>query len=310
MKHQAITLGKLCAKLELQCPHERANIKISGVATLEEAVAGDLCFLSNMKYAAQAEKTAASAIFIKAGTVINTKAVLIECDDPYLRFALHLRGLESQFKPRSGQSPAAIIDPRAKIDPTAIIATAAIIEADVEIGPHTYIGVGTKILKGSKIGAHVNIEAGVVIGSEGFGFAPDAEGKYHRIPQLGNVIIDDYVSIGANTTVDRAALGSTRIGEGTKIDNLCMIAHNVVIGKHNVIAAQSGVAGSTTIGNHCMIGGQVGIIGHLTLGDNVKIYAQSGVMNDVPSNKTIFGSPALEHRHFLKSFAAFKRQGK
>jgi UDP-3-O-[3-hydroxymyristoyl] glucosamine N-acyltransferase len=242
--------------------------------------------------------------------VINTKAVLIECDDPYLRFALHLRGLESQFKPRSGQSPAAIIDPGAKIDPTAIIATAAIIEADVEIGPHTYIGVGTKILKGSKIGAHVNIEAGVVIGSEGFGFAPDAEGKYHRIPQLGNVIIDDYVSIGANTTVDRAALGSTRIGEGTKIDNLCMIAHNVVIGKHNVIAAQSGVAGSTTIGNHCMIGGQVGIIGHLTLGDNVKIYAQSGVMNDVPSNKTIFGSPALEHRHFLKSFAAFKRQGK
>ena len=118
------------------------------------------------------------------------------------------------------------------------------------------------------------------------------------------------MSIGANTTVDRAALGSTRIGEGTKIDNLCMIAHNVVIGKHNVIAAQSGVAGSTTIGNHCMIGGQVGIIGHLTLGDNVKIYAQSGVMNDVPSNKTIFGSPALEHRHFLKSFAAFKRQGK
>ena len=310
MKHKAITLGNLCAKLELHCPQEHGNIKISGVATLEEAVAGDLCFLSNMKYTDQAEKTTASAIFVKAGTVINTKAVLIECDDPYLRFALHLRALESQFKPRSGQSPAAIIDPGAKIDPTAIIATAAIIEADVEIGPHTYIGVGTKILKGSKIGAHVNIEAGVVIGSEGFGFAPDAEGKYHRIPQLGNVIIDDYVSIGANTTVDRAALGSTRIGEGTKIDNLCMIAHNVVIGKHNVIAAQSGVAGSTTIGNHCMIGGQVGIIGHLTLGDNVKIYAQSGVMNDVPSNKTIFGSPALEHRHFLKSFAAFKRQGK
>jgi UDP-3-O-[3-hydroxymyristoyl] glucosamine N-acyltransferase len=310
MKHQAITLGKLCAKLGLHCPQEHENLKISGVATLEEAATGDLCFLSNMKYAAQAEKTTASAIFVKAGTVFNTKAVLIECDDPYLRFALHLRGLESQFNPRSGQSPTAIIDPGAKIDPTAIIATAAIIEADVEIGPHTYIGVGTKILKGSKIGAHVNIEAGVVIGSEGFGFAPDAEGKYHRIPQLGNVIIDDFVSIGANTTVDRAALGSTRIGEGTKIDNLCMIAHNVVIGKHNVIAAQSGVAGSTTIGNHCMIGGQVGIIGHLNLGDNVKIYAQSGVMNDVPSNKTIFGSPALEHRHFLKSFAAFKRQGK
>jgi UDP-3-O-[3-hydroxymyristoyl] glucosamine N-acyltransferase len=223
---------------------------------------------------------------------------------------MHLRYLEAQYNPRTGQNTTAIIDATAKVDPTAIIATAAIIEGDVEIGPHTYIGVGAKILKGSKIGAHVNIEAGAVIGSEGFGFAPDAEGKYHRLPQLGNVIIEDHVSIGANTTVDRAALGSTRIGEGTKIDNLCMIAHNVVIGKHNVIAAQSGVAGSTRIGNHCMIGGQVGIIGHLTLGDNVKIYAQSGVMNDVPSNKTIFGSPALEHRHFLKSFAAFKRQGK
>lgn len=310
MTHDAITLGNLCAKLELQCPQEHANIRISGVATLEEAAPGDLCFLSNLKYAAQAEKTAASAIFVKAGTVIHSEAVLIECDDPYLRFALHLRGLEAQFNPRSGQSSSAIIAPEAKIHPTAIISTAAVIEADVEIGPHTYIGVGAKILKGSKIGGHVNIESGVVIGSEGFGFAPDGEGKYHRIPQLGNVVIEDHVSIGANTTVDRAALGSTHIGEGTKIDNLCMIAHNVVIGKHNVIAAQSGVAGSTTIGNHCMIGGQVGIIGHLTLGDNVKIYAQSGVMNDVPSNKTIFGSPALEHRHFLKSFAAFKRQGK
>ena len=165
MKHQAITLGNLCAKLELQCPQEHANIKISGVATLEEATAGDLCFLSNMKYAAQAEKTAASAIFVKAGTVIKSEAVLIECDDPYLRFALHLRGLEAQFNPRSGQSSSAIIAPEAKIDSTAIISIAAVIEADVEIGPHTYIGVGAKILKGTKIGSHVNIESGVVIGS-------------------------------------------------------------------------------------------------------------------------------------------------
>ena len=310
MKHNPITLDALCSRLELSCPEVHAAVEITGVATLNDAQPGDLCFLSNMKYAAQAEKTLASVIFVKAGTAIESNAVLIPCDDPYLRFAMHLRYLEVQYNPRTGQNTTAIIDATAKVDPTAIIATAAIIEGDVEIGPHTYIGVGAKILKGSKIGANVNIEAGAVIGSEGFGFAPDAEGKYHRLPQLGNVIIEDHVSIGANTTVDRAALGSTRIGEGTKIDNLCMIAHNVVIGKHNVIAAQSGVAGSTRIGNHCMIGGQVGIIGHLTLGDNVKIYAQSGVMNDVPSNKTIFGSPALEHRHFLKSFAAFKRQGK
>ena len=310
MKHRTITLGSLCNQIELPCPQEHAAVEITGVATLQEAGQGDLCFLSNMKYANQAEETKASVIFVKNGTSIESKAVLIPCDDPYLRFALHLRALEAQFNPRSGQSSSAIIDSDATVDPTAIIATGVIIESDVEIGPHTYIGVGAKIHKGSKIGAHVNIEAGVVIGSEGFGFAPDGDGKYHRIPQLGNVIIEDHVSIGANTTVDRAALGATRIGEGTKIDNLCMIAHNVVIGKHNVIAAQSGVAGSTTIGDHCMIGGQVGIIGHLTLGDHVKIYAQSGVMNDVPSNKTIFGSPALEHRHFLKSFAAFKRQGK
>ena len=238
MKHNAITLKTICTQLGLSCPQGHEDLEITGVATLEEAGPGDISFLANPKYGAQAKASNASAIFIKAGAEIETSAIQLQCEDPY-----------------------------------------------------------------------VTVESGAVIGSQGFGFAPDKNGVYHTIPQLGKVVLEDHVFVGANSTVDRGAIGETRIGTGTKIDNLCMIAHNVKVGKHTVIAAQTGIAGSTTVGDHCMIGGQVGIIGHLKIGNGVKIYAQTGVMNDVPDNKVIFGSPALERRHFLKSFAAFKKQG-
>jgi UDP-3-O-[3-hydroxymyristoyl] glucosamine N-acyltransferase len=310
MKHEALTLGAICANLQLTCPSGKEAQPITGVATLQDAGPGDLSFLSNPKYADQAKDSKAGAIFIGENVALtNEDSTLVRAKDPYLSFALHLRFIEAKYSPASGQSANAIISKDANVHPTAIICAGAIIEAGASIGEHTYIGHGAKILQGSLIGNNVTIKSGAVIGSEGFGFAPDQNGHYHRIPQLGIVRIENNVSIGANTTVDRAALGETVIEEGAKIDNLCMIAHNVRIGAHTVMAAQSGVAGSTTVGKHCMIGGQVGIIGHLTLGDNVKIYAQSGVMHDVPSNKTIFGSPSLEHRHFLKSFAAFKKQG-
>jgi len=310
MKHEALTLGAICANLQLTCPSGKEAQPITGVATLQDAGPGDLSFLSNPKYADQAKDSQAGAIFIGENVALtNEDSTLIRAKDPYLSFALHLRFIEAKYSPASGQSADAIISKDANVHPTAIVCAGAIIEAGASIGEHTYIGHGAKILQGSLIGNNVTIKSGAVIGSEGFGFAPDQNGHYHRIPQLGIVRIENNVSIGANTTVDRAALGETVIEEGAKIDNLCMIAHNVRIGAHTVMAAQSGVAGSTTVGKHCMIGGQVGIIGHLTLGDNVKIYAQSGVMHDVPSNKTIFGSPSLEHRHFLKSFAAFKKQG-
>ena len=310
MTHEALTLGAICANLQLTCPKEQEDRAITGVATLHEAGPEDLSFLSNPKYTDQANASKAGAIFVGEKVELNnTTATIVRAKDPYLSFALHLRFIEGKFSEAKGQHPSAIIDPKAQVHPTAIVEAGAIIEEGAVIGAHSRIGIGTKILHGCIIGEHTTIKAGAVIGSEGFGFAPDQQGHYHRIPQLGIVRIENNVSIGANTTVDRAALGETVIEEGAKIDNLCMIAHNVRIGAHTVMAAQTGIAGSTTVGKHCMIGGQVGIIGHLTIGDHVKIYAQTGVMHDVPSNRTIFGSPALEHRHFLKSFAAFKKQG-
>lgn len=309
MKHNAITLKTLCHQLGLPCPTGHEDLEITGVATLEEAGPGDISFLANPKYASQATSSKAGAMFIKSGQAVDTPAITLPCEDPYMAFAQHLTLLERQFKTVQDQRELASIHPSAEIDPTAIISSTAIIGQHVRIGAHSKIGAGTKVLDGSQLGSHVTVEAGAVIGSQGFGFAPDKQGVYHTIPQLGKVVLEDHVFVGANTTIDRGAIGETRIGTGTKIDNLCMIAHNVKIGKHTVIAAQAGIAGSTTIGNHCMIGGQAGIIGHLKIGDGVKIYAQTGVMNDVPDNKAIFGTPALERRHYLKSFSAFKKQG-
>ena len=310
MTHEVLTLGAICANLQLPCPRGQEGQAITGIATLQEAGPQDLSFLSNPKYLEQANATKAGAIFVGEKVALtNTTTTIVRTKDPYLTFALHLKFIEGKFSETKGQHPSAIIDPKAQVHATAIIEAGAIIEKGAIVGAHSRIGLGAKILHSCVIGEHTTIKAGAVIGSEGFGFAPDQQGHYHHIPQLGIVRIENNVSIGANTTVDRAALGETVIEEGVKIDNLCMIAHNVRVGAHTVIAAQTGIAGSTTVGKHCMIGGQVGIIGHLTIGDHVKIYAQTGVMHDVPSNKTIFGSPALEHRHFLKSFAAFKKQG-
>lgn len=309
MKHTPKTLGSLCAALKLSCPSGKEDLEISGVATLENAQAGDLSFLSNLKYAAQAQNTKATALLIKRGSSVESNAVLLECEDPYMTFTMHLAGLERELGGIKDQRTQALIADDAVIGNDCIIEAGAIIASGAVIGDNCRIGAGAKILSAAHLGNRVVVEAGAVIGSQGFGFAPDKNGVYHTIPQLGKVILEDDVFIGANTTVDRGAISDTRIGQGTKIDNQCMIAHGVTIGKNTVMAAQTGIAGSTSIGNDCKFGGQVGIIGHLKIGNNVTIYAQSGVMNDVPDNKVIFGSPALDRRHFLKSFAAFKKQG-
>lgn len=308
MKHLALKLSKIVELLGIEHIVGSTDFEIHGVATLADAKEGDISFLSNPKYSSEAAQTNASAIIVDKHTEIETTATLLRCPNPYATFAKYLHFLEQKFidnKPQEG-----LISKEATIDATAIISPDAIVESGVSIGPRSEIRAGAKILRGSIIGADCIVDAGAIIGGEGFGWAPDEKGEFQRIPQLGNVVLADKVYIGANTTVDRAALGSTYIGEGTKIDNLCMIAHNVKIGKHTVIAAQTGIAGSTTVGDHCMFGGQVGIAGHLKIGNRVKILAQSGVMSDVSDNRTIFGTPALDHRHYLKSFAAFKRQGK
>ena len=310
MRHNQRTLKSICDSLGVKCPAGQENIKIIGTSALEDAQTGFLSFLSNPKYAAEAAASNASAIFIKKDMAIETNAALIQCDDPYITFMMHLVNLEKEIGGTSlDDRNNAHISSKAIIGADCIIETGAIIAAGAVLGNHCRIGAGAKILAAARLGNRVIVEAGCVIGSQGFGFAPDKNGSYHTIPQLGKAILCDDVFIGANSTVDRGAITDTQIGEGTKIDNQCMIAHGVTIGKNCVMAAQSGIAGSTRVGDNCKFGGQVGIIGHLRIGNNVTIYAQSGVMNDVPDNKVIFGSPALDRRHFLKSFAAFKKQG-
>ena len=310
MRHPATTLYVIAEQLGLAAQEAWKDVLITGVATLDDAEEGDLSFLANRKYARHASRTEASAILTDHHSKIDhPKAIVIRVNQPYMVLAKHLNQIESNFKIPQRSNPSVQIPKTAQIHESVILLEGVCIEEGVVIGAHSKIGPGVKILEGSVIGEHVIIDAGAVIGAEGFGWAPDEKGQFHRIPQLGNVVLHNHVYVGANTTIDRAALGSTTIGEGTKIDNLCMIGHNVVIGKHTIIAAQSGVAGSTTIGDHCMIGGQVGIAGHLKIGNQVKIFAQSGVMSDVTDNRTIFGSPSMDSRHFLKSFAAFKKQG-
>jgi UDP-3-O-[3-hydroxymyristoyl] glucosamine N-acyltransferase len=176
----------------------------------------------------------------------------------------------------------------------------------VTIGDNTTLYAGVKIYSDCEIGQHCTIEAGVIIGADGFGFSPNESGVYQKVPQIGNVIIQDHVDIGAGTTIDRATLGSTLIKTGVKLDNQIQVAHNVTIGENTVIAAQTGIAGSAKIGAHCQIGGQVGIVGHITIGNNVKIQAQSGISKNVPDNATLQGTPAFGYGEYYKSYVHFK----
>ncbi len=177
---------------------------------------------------------------------------------------------------------------------------------NVTIGDNVFIFAGAKIYSETVIGNNCTVHSGVIIGADGFGFAPNEDGEYSKVPQIGNVIIEDNVDIGANTTIDRATLGSTIIRKGVKLDNQIQIAHNVEIGKNTVIVAQSGVAGSTKIGENCMIGGQVGIVGHLTIGNNVRVQAQSGVSRNIKDGEVLQGSPSLGYSDFNKSYVHFK----
>ena len=180
------------------------------------------------------------------------------------------------------------------------------VDDGVKIGHGTKIWHFSHLQSGSKIGKNCVINSGAIIGADGFGFAPDENGEYSKVPQIGNVILEDFVDIGAATTIDRATLGSTIIRRGVKLDNQIQIAHNVEIGKNTVIAAQTGIAGSTKIGENCQIGGQVGIVGHITIGNNVKIQAQSGIGRNVKDNEVLQGSPALSYGDFNKSYVYFK----
>ncbi|REE25809.1 UDP-3-O-[3-hydroxymyristoyl] glucosamine N-acyltransferase [Winogradskyella pacifica] len=302
------------------------KIEVFKLSKIEEGTLGSLTFLSNLKYTPYIYTTEASI------TIVNDKFVpekpisttLIKVEDAYEGFSKLLEYYDRIKANKSGIEQPSFISESTKISDNIYVGAFAYIGSNVELGdnvkiyPNAYvgdnvkIGANTTIFPGGKvysdciIGENCVVNSGAIIGADGFGFAPNKDGGYSKIPQIGNVILEDYVDVGAGTTIDRATMGSTIIRSGVKLDNQIQIAHNVEVGKNTVIAAQSGVAGSTKIGEHCQIGGQVGIVGHLTIGNNVKIQAQSGIGRNVKDNEVLQGSPAFGYGDFNKSYVYFK----
>ena len=302
------------------------DVDINTLSKIEEGKKGSLTFLANPKYTEFIYSTDASAIIVANDFEPTEKitTTLIKVKDPYSSFTTILELFNNDKSKRSGISDKSDIDKSSIISKSSyvgsyttigknsIIGDNCIIDSQVFIGDNVKIGnnckiyPGTKILNDTIIGNSCIIHSSCSIGSDGFGFAPNDDGTYKKIPQTGNVVIGNNVEIGSNSTVDRATIGSTIIKDGVKLDNQIQIAHNVEIGENTAIAAQSGIAGSTKIGKNCMIGGQVGIIGHLKIGDNVKIQAQAGVTSDVESNARITGTPAISYMNYNKSYIHFK----
>jgi UDP-3-O-[3-hydroxymyristoyl] glucosamine N-acyltransferase len=302
-------------------------LEIDGAASLSEAVAGEITFYADPRYLARLRQTRASAVFVALDFSGQTAAAQIRVANPSKAFeqvVLKLAPKPIAFTPRI--HPTAVVDPTAKIGSGISIQPHAVIESGATIGDNAVIGAGSyighesiigascliyanvTIRERTRIGARAIIHSGAVIGADGFGFE-FVEGRYQKIPQLGIVQIDDDVEIGANTTIDRARFGRTWIQEGVKIDNLVQIAHNVIIGKHSIIAAQTGISGSTRVGEKVMMAGQVGVIGHLTIEDNTIIAAQSGISKDLPGGAW-FGSPAVPLPEAKRQIAWIHRLGK
>ncbi len=287
-----------------------ADLEISGPARIEMAKEGEITFLANLKYQHHLQTTKASAILVES-EIDGLDLPQIIVQNAYVAFVFLLR-LFSPPEERyiTGKSDQAVIDPTAQVDPSAHVGPFVYIGPGCKVGKDTTLYPGVVLLKNvqvgddcifypnvsireeCRVGNRVILHNGCVIGSDGFGFAPK-DGKYEKIPQLGSVVIEDDVEIGANTTIDRATLGETVIRKGTKLDNLVQIAHNVEVGSHTVIASQTGIAGSTKIGNHVTIAGQVGITGHISVGDGAILAAQSGITKSVPEKNVMFGTPAL-----------------
>lgn len=302
------------------------NAEVFKLAKIEEGEPGALSFLANPKYTQHIYQSDATIVIVSDDFEAEkeVKPTLIRVKDAYGAFATLLEVYNKIRLDKKGVSQQASIAGSARIGkdvyigPQAVIGENAVVGDDAKIYSQTYIGdnttvgagttifAGAKIYSDVKIGKNCVIHSGVVIGADGFGFAPQDDNNYRKVAQIGNVILEDNVEIGANTTIDRATLGSTIIRKGAKLDNLIQIAHNVEVGENTVIAAQSGIAGSTKVGKNCMIAAQVGIIGHITIGDNVKIAAQSGVSNSVKEDAVIFGSPAFDAKNYRRSYVYFR----
>ncbi|HET8572473.1 MAG TPA: UDP-3-O-(3-hydroxymyristoyl)glucosamine N-acyltransferase [Edaphocola sp.] len=322
------TAGQIAAMIKGRVEGDSAQT-ISTIAKIEEAGKGALVFIANPKYEQYLTQTKASVILLSEAIKVpeTVSATLIRVPDPYAAFAQLMDAYQQIIAPkaRSGIEQPSFIAPSATIGKDVYVGAFAYIGEHVRIGdgaqiyPGTYLGdhvsvgakttlhPGVKIYAHCRVGNEVIIHAGAVIGADGFGFAPQPDGTFKKVPQLGHVIIEDQVEIGANTTIDRATMGATRIGKNVKIDNLVQIAHNVNIDHNTAIAAQAGISGSTKIGRNCIIGGQAGVVGHIQLADGTRVNAQSGVTKTVKkANTDLSGSPAFGYKAALKSQVIFK----
>jgi UDP-3-O-[3-hydroxymyristoyl] glucosamine N-acyltransferase len=315
-------LGQLAAALNCQLAGDE-HLEIVGLAALEDAGPQHLTFLSNPKYARQLAGTRAAAVIIDdAARLPAGKSGLIS-PHPYLTFAEALQFFHEPLASPSGISPLAVVSDKAdlgdgvSVGPFTVIGAGARIGRAVTIGSHCAIHEGAVIGEGSfihshcvvrercRLGARVILQNNVVVGSDGFGYAPRPDRSWHKIPQTGVVVLEDDVEVGAGSVIDRATLGETRVEAGAKIDNLVQVGHGSVVGRHSLICAQAGLAGSTRVGREVVLGGQVGAAGHLTIGDRVVATAQTGIPHSVEPGRVISGYPAIENRLWLKASAVF-----
>ena len=302
--------------------------KVNTISSIEDAKEGSITFLSNPKYEPLIYETQASAVIVDEKLFLNKKinTALIRVADSYAAFTALLEAYDRllSFNKIGIEEPSFInktatygsdiyvgafsyIGSNVKIGDQVKIYPNAYIGDDVTIGHQTIIHPGVRIYAKSVIGSHCTLQAGAVVGSDGFGYAPLEDGSYKKIPQLGNVVLEDHVDVGANTVIDCATFNTTLIKKGVKLDNLIQIGHNTVIGKNSVIAAQTGIAGSVKIGENCKIGGQVGIAGHLKIAAKTQIQAQSGVSKNTKVAQTIYGTPAIDFNNYLRSYTVYKK---
>jgi UDP-3-O-[3-hydroxymyristoyl] glucosamine N-acyltransferase len=320
-------LSELARLTEARVEGPPEDIEILGAAGLDEASSGNVTFLANPRYTPRVNHTSASAIYLAEDVKIDRNISVLRVKDPYLAYTRALRLFHPEPVVEPFIHPSAVIDPSARISEGSaigalvVIGPDVVIEEDVRIYPNVTIYDNVRIGKGSVIhsgvairersvlGQRVVVYNNAVIGCDGFGYAKDEEKRWLKIPQTGRVVIEDDVEIGAGTTIDRASVGESRIGRGSKLDNLVQVGHSCTIGDNSLLCSQVGLAGSSHIGSRVILAGQVGVAGHLTIGDDVVVTAKSGTSHNIPASKVISGIPAFDNREWLKSTAAFRRLG-
>jgi UDP-3-O-[3-hydroxymyristoyl] glucosamine N-acyltransferase len=321
-------LSELARATGARADEKYSALEIEGAAGLDEAEAGQVAFLANPRYTPRVQTTRASAVYVGEDVEVEREDIaILRARDPYLAYTRALRVFhpEGEFEPFVHSS--AVIDPSARLGEGVAVGACAVVGRDVVIGDRVrlfpnvtvYEGVhvgedsiihsGVALREGTRVGARVRIHDNAVVGSDGFGYAKDEEGRWLKIPQTGRVVIEDDVEIGAGTTVDRASVGETRIARGAKIDNLVQVGHSCTVGEDTLLCAQVGLAGSSRVGRRVILAGQVGVAGHLEIGDDVVLTAKSATSHNVPAGKMLSGIPAFDNREWLRSIAAFRRLG-